>query len=46
MASERETTVAQWESFRAEMHTLYLAQNKSLKDVMSYMKGTYNFNAT
>ncbi|KAF8247193.1 hypothetical protein K440DRAFT_479801, partial [Wilcoxina mikolae CBS 423.85] len=35
-----------WESYRKEIHTLYLGHNKSLKDVMSYMKEHHNFDAT
>lgn len=46
MLSRRETTEAQWEFFRNEIHTLYLGHNKALKDVMTYMKEQHNFNAT
>lgn len=46
MLSRQGAAEAQWESYRAEMHTLYLAHNKSLKDVMSYMKEKYSFDAT
>jgi hypothetical protein len=35
-----------WESYREEIHTLYVADDKSLAEVESHMRDTYSFNAT
>jgi hypothetical protein len=37
---------AQWESYRKEIHTLYIKDNEPLKYIMSYMKEKHNFDAT
>jgi hypothetical protein len=37
---------AEWESHREEMRTLYLLEDKSLRDVISHMENEYNFSAT
>jgi hypothetical protein len=46
MPSKRKAIEAQWEHHRKELHTLYLADNMTLKGVMSHMKDKYGFNAT
>ena len=35
-----------WESYRTEIHNYYLVEDKSLTDLISYMKETHNFHAT
>ena len=46
MLSQREAAEEEWEFYRKEIQTLYVVQEKTLKDVMSYMKEQYNFDAT
>jgi len=45
MQSKHETSQDQWELHRREIQTLYFAENKSLGEVMSYMKRHRNFDA-
>ncbi|KAA8907990.1 ankyrin repeat-containing domain protein [Sphaerosporella brunnea] len=37
---------ADWDLHRSEIASLYIEHNKSLKDIMSYMAETYNFQPT
>ena len=45
MSSRQEALQADWEPHRREIHTLYVTKDKSLKDVMMHMAGTYDFHA-
>lgn len=35
-----------WESYKPELHRLYIRQNKSLPEVMEYMQSMYDFDET
>jgi hypothetical protein len=45
MGSKQDAIQIDWEPYQEVIRTLYLTMDKSLQEVMTYMKDTYEFHA-
>jgi Clr5 domain len=45
MGSKQDAIQIDWEPYQEVIRTLYLAMDKFLQDVITYMKDTYEFHA-
>jgi hypothetical protein len=45
MGSKQDAVQLDWEPYREAIRTLYLTMDRPLKEVMTYMKDTYEFHA-